>query len=303
MPVAGGHTRPATHERAEALATRSAELRFGIALGALHPALFEEATIEAERLGFESVWLPEHLVFPEDMSGSPHPGSDHPPVPSTTPVFDAFAMLSYLAGKTARIRLGTDVYLLALRHPFAAARAIQTLDVVSKGRAEIGVGAGWLREEWVAAGLDPKTRGRRLDEALAICIRLWTESRIAHAGEFYTFPAVAFEPKPVQRPHPPIHVGGESDAALRRAARIGGGWLGLAHTPQSVLAPVARLRALLRAAGRDDGAFEISVAGAPESREDVARFAHEGVTRLIVAPWQRSRDAIDGMQRFAARLL
>lgn len=278
-------------------------MRFGIALGALHPALFEEVTIEAERLGFESVWLPEHLVFPEDMSGSPHPGHEHPPVPPTTPVFDAFAMLSYLAGRTDRIRLGTDVYLLALRHPFAAARAIQTLDVVSRGRAEVGVGAGWLREEWIAAGLDPRTRGRRLDEALAICRRLWTEPRVAHAGEFYTFPAVAFEPKPVQRPHPPIHVGGESEAALRRAARIGDGWLGLAHTPSSVVAPVARLRALLHEAGRDEAAFEISVAGAPESPEDVARFAHAGVTRLIVAPWLRSRDAIEGVRRFAARLL
>lgn len=277
-------------------------MEFGIALGALRPDLFEEATLEAERLGFESVWLPEHLVFPEQMSGSPHPGHDHPPVPPTTPVFDAFAMLSYLAGRTSRIRLGTDVYLLALRHPFVAARAIQTLDIVSKGRAEVGVGAGWLREEWTAAGLDPRTRGRRLDEALEVCRRLWTEARIAHAGEFYAFDAVAFEQKPVQSPHPRIHIGGESDAALARAARIGDGWLGLAHTPASVRAPVTRLRALRREAQRADRPFEITVAAAPARPEDVEAFAREGVTRLIVTPWRRSREAIDGLRNFAARL-
>lgn len=277
-------------------------MKFGIALGALHPDLFEPATLEAERLGFESVWLPEHLVFTEQMSGSPHPGSAHPPVPATTPVFDAFAMLSYLAGRTERIRLGTDVYLLALRHPFVAARAIQTLDIVSQGRAEVGVGAGWLREEWIAAGLDPATRGRRLDEALAVCRRLWTEARISHAGEFYSFATVGFEPKPVQKPHPPIHVGGESDAALRRAAGLAEGWLGLTHTPDSVRMPVSRLRELRRQAGRDHLPFEISVAGSPEIEADVEAFARAGVTRLIVAPWRRSREALDGMRRFAARL-
>jgi probable F420-dependent oxidoreductase len=277
-------------------------MKFGIALGALHPAVFEEAVCEAERLGFESAWLPEHLVFTEDMSGSPHPGAAHPPVPPTTPVFDAFAMLSYLAGRTQRIRLGTNVYLLGLRHPFVAARAVQTLDVVSRGRAEVGIGAGWLREEWRAAGLDPSTRGRRLDEALAVCRRLWTEERIAHAGEFYRFGPVAFEPKPVQRPHPPIHVGGESEAALARAARAGDGWLGLAHTPESVRAKVSRLRALREHAGLRDRPFEISVNATPRDASEVEAFAAAGVTRIITAPWRRSREAVEGMRRLAERL-
>ena len=137
-------------------------MKIGIALGMLNPAVFEAVTQEADRLGFANVWLPEHLVFPMDMSGSPHPGEDTPPVPPSTPVFDAFAMLSYLAGRSRQIRLGTNVYLLGLRHPFVAARAILTLDAVSKGRADVGVGAGWLRTEWQASGLDPATRGRRL---------------------------------------------------------------------------------------------------------------------------------------------
>ena len=105
--------------------------------------------------------MPEHLIFPEAMAGSPFTEAEHPPVPPQTPLFDALAYLAYIAGQTSRIRLGTNVYLLGLRHPFIAARAIQTLDIVSAGRAEIGIGAGWLRSEWQAAGLDPATRGRR----------------------------------------------------------------------------------------------------------------------------------------------
>ena len=196
-------------------------MRYGVALGKAHPSFHLEIALEAERLGFESVWMAEHLVFPLAMGGSPYPGQEHPPVPPTTPVFDAFGWLCFLAGKTERIRLGTNVYLLGLRHPFVAARAVQTLDVVSNGRAEVGIGAGWLREEWIAAGVDPATRGRRLDEALCVVKRLWSEPVVEHHGEFYDFGPVAFEPKPVQKPWPRLHVGGESDAALapRRAAR------------------------------------------------------------------------------------
>jgi probable F420-dependent oxidoreductase len=278
-------------------------LKYGVALGKAHPSFHLEIALEAERLGFESVWMPEHLVFPLEMAGSPYPGQEHPPVPPTTPVFDAFGWLCFLAGKTARIRLGTNVYLLGLRHPFVAARAVQTLDVVSNGRAEVGVGAGWLREEWLAAGLDPRTRGRRLDEALAVCKRLWSEPVVEHHGEFFDFAPVAFEPKPVQKPWPRIHVGGESEAALRRAARHGDGWLGLGHTLESVKAPLARLAALRREEEREHEPFEITIGAALPSRDEAARYAELGVARLMLTPWQRSREAVDGLRRAAQRLL
>lgn len=274
-------------------------MKFGVALGRLNPAFFVDATLEAERLGYESVWLPEHLVFPTRMSRSPHPGEEHPPVPPTTPVFDAFAYLSFLAGRTERLRLGTHVYNLALRHPFVAARAVQTLDIVSGGRAEIGVGASWLEEEWIASGLDFRTRGRRLDEALAVCKRLWTEAEVAHHGEFFRFDAVAFEPKPIQQPWPPLLIGGESDAALRRAARAGDGWIGMAHTFDSAPRAVARLRTLLDEHGRTLEGFEVCVGGPVQSRDDVARWEEAGVTRLIVSPWERSREALGGLRAFA----
>ena len=276
-------------------------MKFGVALGAAHPGVHLELVLEAERLGFESVWLPEHLIFPTDMSGSPYPGADHPPVPPTTPVFDAFAWLSFAAGQTEHVRLGTNVYLLGLRHPFVAARAIQTLDLVSGGRAEIGIGAGWLRQEWTAAGLDPATRGRRLDEALAVCKRLWSEETVEHRGEFFDFEAVAFEPKPPQRPWPPIHVGGESDAALRRAAQHADGWLGLGHTPDSAAAMVARLDGFRRAVELEHEGFTVTVGGEVATHADVARYEAAGVDRLMVSPWSRTREAVAGLRAFAER--
>ena len=274
-------------------------MKFGLALGRLNPGFFVDVTVEADRLGFESVWLPEHLVLPVKMTNSPHPGHDHPPIPANVPVFDCFAYLSYLAGLTERVRLGTHVYNLALRHPFVAARAVQTLDVVSGGRVELGIGASWLAEEWQAAGLDFHTRGRRLDEALAVCTRLWSEEVVEHHGTFFDFDPVMFEPKPVQKPWPPVHVGGESEAALRRAARVGDGWIGITHTVESVRRPVELLTKLREEAGRADLPFEVTLGGPVATRDEVARWEEAGVHRLIVAPWARSREAIEGMQRFA----
>jgi probable F420-dependent oxidoreductase len=267
----------------------------------LNPRVFEELTTEADRLGFSTAWLPEHLVFPTDMEGSPHPGEDTPPVPPSTPVFDVFAMLSFLAGRTERIRLGTNVYLLGLRHPFVAARAILTLDAVSKGRADVGIGAGWLRTEWEATGLDPATRGRRLDEALEICKRLWTEEKIEHTGEFFEFEEVMFEPKPVQAPHPPIFVGGESNLALRRAARAADGWIGMWHTPESAKEQIKKLDALRREYGTEKRAFQHIAGATVTSRDDIKQLEDAGITDLIVRPFENSRDSVEGVRRFADR--
>jgi probable F420-dependent oxidoreductase len=279
-------------------------VKFGIALGALNPRVHEEATLEAERLGYESVWLPEHLVFTRRMSRSPHPGDDHPPVPPDTPIYDAFAYLAYLAARTERVRLGTHVFNIGLRHPFTTARGAQTVDLLSQGRFELGIGASWLEEEWVAAQLDFATRGRRVDEAIAVCKRLWTEETVSHHGEFFSFDEVAFEPKPVQPAGPPILVGGESKAALRRAARLADGWIGMSHSFESGAAQIDVLRKFLDENGRSSAPdnFEIALAGPVESRADVTRWEELGVTRMILAPWKRSSDAIDGLRRFADRV-
>lgn len=277
-------------------------VRYGIALGRMHPSMFVEAAVAADELGFESLWCPEHLVLPVEMAGSPFAGAEHPPVPPSTPVYDVFAYLGFLAGRTSRIRLGTHVYNLALRHPFVSARAIQTVDVVSGGRLEVGIGAGWLEAEWQAAGLDFARRGARLDEALGVCRRLWTEQTVEHHGTFFDFDTVMFEPKPVQSPHPPVIIGGESPAALRRASRHDG-WIGLSHTPDSVGQPVATLQELRRVNGRGDAPFTITVGGPVQHDSDVAAFASAGVDRLIVSPWARTRDVLDGLAAFARRFL
>ena len=196
-------------------------MKIGIALGTVRPDRWAEVTEEADRLGFESVWLPEHLVLPVATEGSPYAGADHPPVPPEVPVHDAFAFLCFLAGRTEQIRFSTHVYNIGLRHPFVTARAVTTLDIVSGGRAMFGVGASWLAAEWEAVGLDFSTRGRRVDEAIAVCQQLWSEPVIEHHGDFFDFTPVAFEPKPVQKPWPPIHIGG--DGAGRAAPGGNGG--------------------------------------------------------------------------------
>jgi probable F420-dependent oxidoreductase len=274
-------------------------VRFGVALGALNAHFHLDATLAAERLGYESVWLPEHLVFTRAMSRSPHPGETHPPVPPDTPIFDAFACLAFFAARTEHVRLGTHVFNVGLRHPFTTARGVQTVDLLSGGRFEFGIGASWLEEEWIAAELDFATRGRRVDEALDACKRLWTDETVSHHGEFFSFDAVAFEPKPVQKPWPPVLVGGESKAALRRAARAGDGWIGMSHTFESATAQIERLRAHLRDHGRERDPFQVVLGGPVQSRDDVARWEELGVTRLIVSPWRRSPDAVDALARFA----
>lgn len=277
-------------------------VRFGIPLGGVHPGLWRELTVAAEELGYESVWLPEHLVLPSVMSGSPHHGQSHPPIPPQTPMFDAIAYLSYLAGLTQTIRLGTYVYNIGLRHPFISARAATTLDIVSSGRFDFGVGASWLREEWDAAGLDFSTRGARVDESLEVCRALWTDPTVEHHGRFFDFDAVAFEPKPIQPGGPPLHIGGDGAIALQRVARFGDGWIPMNHTLEQLPSSVATLNRLWDERGRA-GRPIVTTSVPIASADDVRRAAEAGVDRLVVMPWRRTREAIDGIARFATEVI
>jgi probable F420-dependent oxidoreductase len=277
-------------------------VKFAVTFGRMHPRIWVEAAEAADQLGFESIWLPEHLVLPISMAGSPYAGAEHPPVPPTTQLFDPASLLSFVAARTLTIRLGTYVYLLGLRHPFVTARAFGTLDWLSGGRAVIGAGAGWLRSEWEALGIDPSTRAGRLNEAIEVCRRLWTEETVAHDGTYFPFSEVAFEPKPVQRPIP-ILIGGESAPALRRAGRLGDGWIGMAHTPESAAASVATIRSHREDAGRSAEPFEVTVGGECASEDDVAAWTKAGVDRLIVSPWRRSAEVLESMAAFAARFI
>jgi probable F420-dependent oxidoreductase len=277
-------------------------VKFAVTFGRMRPDIWLDAAVAADRLGFESVWLPEHLVLPLGMAGSPYAEAEHPPVPPHTPLFDPASLLSFVAARTSRIRLGTYVYLLGLRHPFVTARAFATLDWLSGGRALIGAGAGWLRSEWEALGVDPDTRGGRLDEAIGVCRRLWTEKTVSHGGPYFPFDEVAFEPKPVQQPIP-IHVRGESGRALRRAGSLGDGFVGMSHTPDSAALLVARLEEHRAEAGRSNEPFEVTVGGACDTEDDVSAWEAAGVDRLIVSPWRRSAEALNAMSSFASRFV
>ena len=277
-------------------------MKIGIPLGGVHPGLGRELTIRAEELGYESVWLPEHLVLPATMSGSPHHGDSHPPIPPQTPMYDAIAYLAYLAGQTSTIRFGTYVYNIGLRHPFVSARAAATLDIVSGGRFDFGIGASWLREEWDAVGLDFATRGARVDEALQVCRALWTEPTVEHHGRFFDFDPVAFEPKPVQPGGPPVHVGGDGMAALRRTARVGAGWIPMNHTLDQLPGSLQTLSALWAEHGRS-GKPEVTTSAPVGTPDDIERAADAGIDRLIVMPWRRTREALDGIARFADQVM
>lgn len=274
----------------------------GLHLGRLNPRLWVELTEEADRLGYESVWVPEHVVVPIASTGSPHRGSDHPPIPTNVPVLEPFAVLAHLAARTSRIRLGTHVYNIGLRHPFLTARGATTVDVVSSGRLLLGIGASWLAEEWEAMGLDFATRGRRVDEAIAVCQKLWTQEVIEHHGEFFDFGPTAFEPKPIQDGGVPVHIGGDGPAALRRAATVGAGWMPMNHGIDDLAPALARMHEMARGQDRSTR-IEITLAGPAGNRGDIERFAEAGVTRLIVSPWTRSGEALDGIRRYAAEHL
>jgi probable F420-dependent oxidoreductase len=217
------------------------------------------------------------------------------------PLVDAPTYLAYLAGFLRRIRLGTSVYLLGLRHPFVTARGFATADLVSNGRIELGVGAGWLEAEWRACGLEFRDRGKRLDEAIQVVRRLWSDPTIEFHGRYFDFEEVGFEPKPVQPGGPPILIGGNSDAALRRAARLGDGWISEPLDLPGASERIRRLSELSAGAERD---VTITVCtGDVEDPAEIEEWRGLGVDRLIVRPWTRSNEALDAIKRFAARHL
>jgi probable F420-dependent oxidoreductase len=277
-------------------------MKIGISLGVLRPSAWEEVTVEADRLGYDSVWMPEHMVIPVQSAGSPFAGSDHPPIPPDVPIFDVFAYLGYLAGRTEQIHLGTQVYNIGLRHPFTVARSVTTLDLVSQGRVEFGIGASWLRAEWEAVGLDFVSRGRRVDEAIGVCRRLWSEQVIEHHGEFFDFGPVMFEPKPTHAPWPSLHIGGDGPAALRRAALLGDGWIPMNHTVEQIPESARRMARLREEAGRP-GAVEITLGARAVGLDDLRGYADAGVGRALVKPFQTTKDAVQGIRRFADEVL
>ncbi|MBW2426913.1 MAG: LLM class F420-dependent oxidoreductase [Deltaproteobacteria bacterium] len=256
-------------------------MKFGYSLMGLAPHDYAEVARKAEECGFDSIWVPEHLVFPAEMPQYPYVESAPSPHPGTR-LYDPWVSLAFVAAATTKLRLGTHVYILPLRHPLVTAKAVATLDILSGGRALLGAGVGWLAEEFALAGQRFERRGARTDEIIEILRQLWSDRVIEHHGEFYDLAPLRFEPKPVQSPLP-ILIGGEAPPALRRAARLGDGWISANHAFDGLRESVARLQEMRRTAGREDASFEIMATTSFDAGlDDVRRRRDLGVTTAIL---------------------
>jgi probable F420-dependent oxidoreductase len=249
------------------------------------PELMRAVGREAEERGFESIWVAEHVVLFDDYDSQyPYDPSGRFPTGGDAGLLEPFTALSYLAAVTERIRLGTGICLVPQRNPVYTAKAVTDVDTLSRGRVDFGVGVGWLREEFEALGVPFDRRGQRADEYLAAMRSLWCDEVSEFHGELYDLRPCRLYPKPVQRPHPPVHVGGESDAALRRVARLGQGWFSFGRIPEDLPPALDRLDAALAAEGRtrDDITLTVSPYMHPVTPESVARYRALGVDRLVV---------------------
>jgi probable F420-dependent oxidoreductase len=249
----------------------------------------------AEERGFDSIWMAEHVVlFDEYASQYPYAADGRIPVPTESGMLDPFAALSFLAACTKTIRLGTGICLVPQRNPVYTAKEAATVDWMSNGRLDLGIGVGWLKEEYDALAVPFERRGARCRAYIDVMKTLWCDDVSEYEGEFYSLAATRQFPKPVQQPHPPIHFGGESDAALRRVADLGQGWYGFNQTPEQVGERIAKLTKMLEKRGRSREEIEISICpyllGA--SPEIIEGYKAAGVDRVILLAAAPSSDAI-----------
>ncbi len=283
---------------------------FAVGIGVTaDPELIALAATTAETCGYHSIWAPEHIVLLDQYASTyPYSRDGRLPLPTTEiDILDPFLALTYAAAVTERIRVGTGICLVPERHPVVTAKEVASLDKLSGGRFDFGVGIGWLAEEFTALGVPWERRAARTREYLAVMQKLWTEDESEHDGEFCRFPKVRSFPKPVQQPHPPIVFGGESEPALRRVGEVGQGWFGVNVTPEAAKEHIAKMRGYATAVGRDPDALHYSVStgiGAPLDLDIVKRFADLGVHQVIVGGFasnaEELRTEIEGLAKSIA---
>jgi probable F420-dependent oxidoreductase len=269
------------------------------------PENLARIAVEGEAMGYDYATISDHVVIPRDIEAR-YPYSDTGEFPgrSRGDRHEQLTAVAFVAGKTSRLRLVTSVTVVPHRPAVLLAKMLATIDVLSQGRLTFGIGAGWMREEFEALGLPPFTeRGAVTDEYLLACRELWTKDDPRFDGKHVKFADILFDPKPVQKPHPPIWVGGESGPALRRTAQLGDGWYPIGTNPQFRLdsmkrlaARVERLHRLVREAGRDPAqvtlAYRVSSWGPslPARADDGERRLFSGTTVDVVADLRAFRD-------------
>jgi len=285
-------------------------MKFGINLpistAAATPALVAAAARRAEELGFASLWVGDHIVMPtEPEANYPYSDDGHMTWNVQTPWLDPILTLAWAAAATSTIRIGTAVMVLSMRPPAYAAKQIATLDQLSNGRVTLGVGVGWLKEEFEILGQDFVRRGGRMEEAVALLRACWTEEVVRFKGEFFDFPPFACQPKPRQA-RLPVLIGGTSDLALKRVARLGDGWLPIGLSRDELAERIGYLDSRLAEKGRSRADLHIVMqVDAHEVDADAAAWGAIGVTELLTEISWRAQSpgaALDEMEAVAVRL-
>jgi probable F420-dependent oxidoreductase len=265
----------------------------------------------AEDAGFDSVWTVEHVVYPDDYASRyPYDPSGRMAMSARTPLPDPLVWLTWVAAHTRRLRLATGILILPQRNPVVLAKEVATLDALSGGRVELGVGVGWLREEFDALGIPFEHRGARTDEYVEVLRALWDGDHAQHSGRFVEFAGVSSNPKPVEREglgrRVPIHIGGHSPAAARRAGRLGDGFFPGEGRLGELL---VEMRTSAEDAGRDPDAIEVTAVHAGVLGDDplaaVEKMADRGVHRLGVPAWAFALepDPAEAIAAFAERVI
>lgn len=238
----------------------------------------------AEAAGFESLWTIEHVLVPAGYESEyPYSRSGKMPGGEDVPMPDPLIWLAWVGARTERIRLGTGILILPQRNPAVLAKSAATVDVLTGGRLMLGVGVGWLEEEFVALGVPFAARGRRTDDYIRAMRALWADHEVSYQGEFVTYDRVKSYPKPHQEPGVPIVIGGHSPAAARRAGRLGDGFFPARGTADELLALYEICHDAARTAGRDPAEIELT---APARRDpaELRALKDAGVARFAMSP-------------------
>ena len=251
-------------------------MEFGIHLPHVGPFTTPEAITavarNAEQLGYHSLWVSDHIITPRKIE-SAYPGGRYRVQPEW-PFLEPVSTLLYAAAVTKRIRLGTSVLVITQRQPVVLAKQLATLDFLSNGRLIFGAGAGWMKEEFQALNVPFANHGPRMAEYLEVIRRCWTEDDPSFDGRYYKLGDVGFYPKPVQKPHPPIWVGGFADGALRRVAQYGNAWHA-GGTPQMLSQGYAKVKQYAKEYGRDPNTIVLTLRGDGIGRGEPAQTIEE----------------------------